>query len=107
MPLAELEADDDALALMAQRRMLKRRAWLVCLAFPAMIGVVLYSVGGEGRAKEPVGRLLVSAINEGDNVQSNIKRDAAELAAAKAEIAAAEKAARQPPAKDLPKIEQR
>jgi len=88
-------ADTDVRALMSSKRGNKRRALAVCLAFPVAIGLVLFVIGGEGRIKEQAKHMLASPISQGGNIETKIKRDAAELAQIKAELAAPK-----PPPKD-------
>jgi hypothetical protein len=84
--------DDELEQLAAETRKRDKKRVLVALAFPALIGLVLFSISGE-TFEEPARPLLTAAINAGDTVQFNIRREATELEELDKRLAAEQKAA--------------
>jgi hypothetical protein len=93
----EMDGDDDVALLMASKRRSRRLAWLVCSAFPAVIGLALVTVSGEGYIDEPLIAVLAPATHAGETLHIKLERDRIELLAIKAELAAAEAAPPKPP----------
>lgn len=92
----EASGDDELLALLEQKRRAKRKAVVACLAFPIVIALVLLALGsGEGRPKDAAMNVMSDASSRGDTVATNIERDRLELEAIRAELALAEKLAKQ------------
>ena len=86
----ESEGDDEIAQLMAQQKRGRLKGLAVCLAFPAVIGLVLFTISGEGHAKEDANPMLISPIAQGESIVTKVERDARELAAIRAELAAAD-----------------
>lgn len=93
----EAEGDAEVMRLMSSKQRSRRTAWLVCLAFPAIIALALFSISGDGMVKEPLSAILATATDSASSIHHKIENERKELEAIKAELAKAEQAPAEPP----------